>query len=168
MVLRNDPVMEFTIREMKMADMDEVLSIASDPFLTPWTEMMFTREMQLSFSRSLVALSKVQQSRQIAGFITYWIIADEVQLHNIAVHRDFRRRGIASKLFLAMIQEALDQGIGTGTLEVRNSNEAARKLYEKLGCHVLAVRPSYYSESKEDALNMSIELKKCPEGFKHV
>jgi ribosomal-protein-alanine N-acetyltransferase len=102
---------------------------------------------------------KENQSDQVAGFITFWIIANEFQLHNIAVRWNFRRKGIAARLFLAMIQEALDQGAYTGTLEVRNSNEAARKMYEKFGCRVTTVRSSYYSETKENALIMAVKLK---------
>lgn len=167
MVLRNEPMIEIRIRQMKIDDMKEILSIASDPSLTPWTENMFMRELQLSLSHNLVAVVKENKSDQVAGFITFWIIANEFQLHNIAVRWNFRRKGIATRLFLAMIQEALDQGAYTGTLEVRNSNEAARKMYEKFGCRVTTVRPSYYSETKENALIMAVKLKEGLEVLHH-
>jgi ribosomal-protein-alanine N-acetyltransferase len=168
MGLQNDPLTETRVRPMAVGDIGEVLTIASDAFLTPWTEQMFMKELCLSFSRNFVAVAGQGAPGPVAGFITFWVIADEVQLHNMAVRRDLRRRGVASRLFLDMIREALDQGADTGTLEVRPSNEAARRLYEKFGWRVTARRPSYYSDTGEDALIMSVALKACTEVLRHA
>ena len=165
---RSDPPADIRIRRMAAEDIPEVLAIASDALLTPWTERMFVKELRLSFSRNYVALSGPGATGTAAGFITFWVIADEVQLHGMAVRRDLRRRGVASRLFLTMIREALDQGAGTGTLEVRQANEPARKLYEKFGWRVTARRPSYYHDTGEDALIMSAELKACTEVPRHA
>ena len=168
MGLRNEAAADVRIRPMASGDIQEVLTIASDAFLTPWTEGMFRKELRLSFSRNFVALSGPGPSDPVAGFITFWVIADEVQLHGMAVRRDLRRRGVASRLFLAMIREALDQGAGTGTLEVRQANEPARRLYEKFGWRVTARRPSYYHDTGEDALILSAELKAFTEVPRHA
>ena len=168
MGLRNEAPAGSRIRRMRSGDIQEVLAIASDAFLTPWTEGMFRKELRLSFSRNFVALSGPGPSDPVAGFVTFWVIADEVQLHNMAVRRDLRRRGIASRLFSAMIREGLDEGAETGTLEVRKANDPARKLYEKFGWRVTDRRPFYYSDTGEDALIMSAELKFCSEVPRHA
>ena len=168
MGLRNEAAADVRIRPMASGDIQEVLTIASDAFLTPWTEGMFRKELRLSFSRNFVALSGPGPSDPVAGFITFWVIADEVQLHNMAVRRDMRRRGIASRLFSAMIREGLDEGAEAGTLEVRQANDPARKLYEKFGWRVTDRRPFYYSDTGEDALIMSAELKFCSEVPRHA
>ena len=165
---QNDPPADIRIRRMAAGDIPEILKIASDALLTPWTERMFGKELRLSFSRNFVALAGQGPSGPVAGFITFWVIADEVQLHGMAVRRDLRRRGVASRLFLAMIREALDHGAETGTLEVRQANEPARRLYEKFGWRVTARRPSYYNDTGEDALILSAELKACTEVLRHA
>ncbi len=168
MGLRNDPPEDIRIRPMVAGDIREVLTIASDAFLTPWTEQMFMKELRLSFSRNFVAVAGQGAPGPVAGYITFWVIADEVQLHSMAVRRELRRKGVATRLFLAMLRDALEQGAETGTLEVRRSNEAARGFYEKFGWRVTARRPSYYSDTGEDALIMSAELKACSEVFRHA
>lgn len=168
MGLRNDPPEDIRIRPMVAGDIREVLTIASDAFLTPWTEQMFMKELRLSFSRNFVAVAGQGAPGPVAGYITFWVIADEVQLHSMAVRRELRRKGVAARLFLAMLRDALEQGAETGTLEVRRSNEAARGFYEKFGWRVTARRPSYYSDTGEDALIMSAELKACSEVFRHA
>jgi len=120
---------------------------------------MFMRELQLSFSHNLVAVVKENQSDQVAGFITFWIIANEFQLHNIAVRWHFRRKGIATRLFLAMIQEAWIKVLIQAHLKSETRMKRPEKMYEKFGCRVTTVRSSYYSETKENALIMAVKLK---------
>jgi ribosomal-protein-alanine N-acetyltransferase len=112
-----------------------------------------------------LAVGKREQGDQIAGFITFWMAADEVQLHKIVVSRPVRRRGIARRLFQAMTDQALARSLSRATLEVRRTNEAAVKLYKTFGYQVVAVRKGYYNETGGDALIMSAELRPAAKTF---
>jgi ribosomal-protein-alanine N-acetyltransferase len=68
------------------------------------------------------------------------------------VRPQFRGRGIGTALLHHVLAEARQLGARRATLEVRASNEAARRLYERLGFYVAAVRRNYYSHPVEDAL----------------
>lgn len=149
------------ITPMKMEDLDEVLSIEETSFPSPCSRSMFIRELHSSISRNLVAKIKIGQKTKIVGYATFWVIPAEVQLHNIAVREDMRRRGIASRIVLKIISIAHDEGALLGTLEVRRSNESAIGLYEKSGFVVKGVRPFYYTDTKEDALIMWADLNAC-------
>jgi len=73
---------------------------------------------------------------------------------NLAVRRDFRRQGIGETLIRSVLKEARDKGGERATLEVRASNIAAIRLYQKLGFNVTGIRRNYYDAPKEDALVM--------------
>ncbi|HSL77373.1 MAG TPA: GNAT family N-acetyltransferase, partial [Candidatus Limnocylindrales bacterium] len=72
-----------------------------------------------------------------------------------AVHPAWRRQRVGERLLLAFLDIATDQGAHEATLEVRLSNLAARKLYEKYGFRPVGLRPRYYSDDHEDALIMT-------------
>ena len=149
---------EVRVRKMVVADVPAAAALdrAVDP--DPWTEDCFRRELEVAISHSLVAMSMPGQGERIVGFITFWIAADELQLHKIVVSPEVRRRGIARRLFQAMTDQALACGLSMGTLEVRRSNEAAVRLYEAFGYRVAAVRKGYYDKTGEDALMMCASL----------
>ena len=94
----------------------------------------------------------------VAGYITYSVIIDEVQIANVAVHPDFRRKGIAEKLLRFLIDEAKESNMFVITLEVRNSNIPAIKLYEKCDFSNVGVRKNYYKNPVEDAILMNLTL----------
>jgi ribosomal-protein-alanine N-acetyltransferase len=99
------------------------------------------------------------QGKEIAGYVIYWVIAGEVQIHKIAVREDLRNSGIATKLIAEMLRLSREEGVLLCRLEVGQLNESARKLYEKFGFVVTEVRKKYYQESGDDALIMRLDLK---------
>ena len=70
---------------------------------------------------------------------------------NVAVHPDYRRRGIGEKLCLALVEALKEKGNHCLTLEVRASNEPAKALYEKIGFQQVGLRKNYYRNPREDA-----------------
>jgi ribosomal-protein-alanine N-acetyltransferase len=150
-------------------DIEEVLSIERASFPTPWSEGIFLEAIYSPLSCNLVA--KVQQhakeGKEVAGYVNFWIVAGEVHLHNIAVKKDLRRTGIASRLMTEMINRSHAEGVTRATLEVRRSNEGARNLYEKFGFMVKGIRPRYYFDPQEDALVMWAYLKDCLQKIPH-
>jgi ribosomal-protein-alanine N-acetyltransferase len=137
-----------TVREMTSDDLDEVLTIERTSFPTPWTKAMFAEELFIPLCHDLVALC----GERIVGYICFSIVVDEVHLRNIAVHRDWKRRGVASKMIAEMICLSSERGADKVTLEVRESNRGAIDLYTKFGFVVKGVRPLYYNDTGEDAL----------------
>ena len=147
------------IRKMVMEDVSAVTAIDCAEDQDPWTENLFRQELQIPISHKLVAASKSDKGGQIAGFIIFWMVADEVQLHKITVSRQVQRQGVGRRLFQAMTEQAVARGLSKATLEVRATNQAAIKFYEAFGFQVAAVRKGYYGGTGEDALIMSAELR---------
>ena len=84
-------------------------------------------------------------------------MVDEAHITTFAVDPDWRRQGIGERLLLALLDIANDRNAHEATLEVRLSNLAARRLYEKYGFRPVGLRPRYYSDDNEDALIMTTE-----------
>jgi ribosomal-protein-alanine N-acetyltransferase len=85
------------------------------------------------------------------GFILGWLVADELEIIDLVVDPQRRRQGIGQQLLAHLMKETAERGATTVVLEVRQSNEAAQKLYKKLGFLEVGRRPRYYQGS-EDAL----------------
>jgi ribosomal-protein-alanine N-acetyltransferase len=148
-----DPEMLVT-SAMVAADVEEVLAIERSVFSAPWTENMLRQELLLSLARNLTA----RIGELIVGYLNFWVIAGEINLHRIAVRKDQQRKGVAAALLRAMIGLAHQEGARYATLEVRSANEPARRLYERFGFEVRGIRPLYYDDTKEDALIMWADL----------
>ena len=86
------------------------------------------------------------------AYCACWMIFDELHINSLAVEVDRRRQGVALALLRRVMRDAAASGARSATLEVRQSNQAARGLYEGLGFKVEAVRRDYYQEPREDAL----------------
>jgi ribosomal-protein-alanine N-acetyltransferase len=87
-----------------------------------------------------------------------WHVADELHILNIATLPSMRRQGLGTSLMTAAIEYAGQSGVRLVLLEVRRSNREALRLYRKLGFSALGVRPGYYSDNGEDAIDMALEL----------
>jgi len=143
------------IRVMTVSDLPDVLLIEHTAFPTPWTENMFKEDLLSSLCFDMVAT----WSGQIVGYIDFALIIDEIHLRNVAVHAGYRNRGVAAMLLDEMMRIAGAKGAKWCTLEVRRSNVAAIKLYEKYGFEIRGVRPLYYRDTGEDALIMWTALR---------
>jgi ribosomal-protein-alanine N-acetyltransferase len=146
---------------MKAEDIDEILAIENSSFSKPWPRDVFMRELQIPISRNLVATVRTDTHDGIAGYVTYWVVAGELQVHKICVREDLRKSGVASRLMSEMIKLSCREDVGLCTLEVGRCNEGAKRLYEKFGFEVIDIRPRYYAESGEDAMVLCADLKKC-------
>ena len=138
------------VETTESADLDAVADLEAASFTNPWTREMLEREIQ----RSEVAHIFVARGagRRVAAFCTCWIVYDELHINSVAVDPDLRGSGLATTLMSAVLTEAERRGAHRATLEVRQSNTPARRLYEKLGFSVVAVRSHYYTQPEEDAL----------------
>lgn len=139
---------------MTLADIDEVMVIERTSYRFPWSMGFFLQELQVACARSILT----EVDGRIIGYVLYWLLPGVVDIHNIAVHVDFRRRGIGRILLKRVIAEARRQSVVRVTLEVRKSNLPAQKLYESMGFHTTGLRKGYYSDDGEDALAMTFDL----------
>jgi [ribosomal protein S18]-alanine N-acetyltransferase len=153
-----DGDIEFVLRRMRVTDLDEVLAIERECFSNPWPENTFRGEIQNEgISHPMVALEKA--TGRLIGYVIYWLVQDEVQINNVAVHPDFRRRHVAEAMMNLILEDARTKGGMYAVLEVRLSNVAARTLYEKkLGFVFLDIRTAYYTNPVEDALVLGLPL----------
>ena len=143
-----------TFRPMTTADLEEVMMIERASFHYPWSPGFFRQEMQVACARSILA----EIEGQIVGYTLFWLLPGAIDIHNIAVHIDYRRRGIARLLLSKVVTEAQRQSVIRVMLEVRRSNLAAQKLYESVGFFSTGVRKGYYSDNGEDALAMTLDV----------
>lgn len=131
-------------------DLDGVLEVEAESFTNPWTRDMYTWELQ---NRSVCHIYVVRtEACPVAGFCAFWLVFDEVHINNLAMRPEFRRQGIGTGLLHHVLAEARLLGARRATLEVRASNEDARRLYERLGFYVAGTRRNYYTHPVEDAL----------------
>jgi [ribosomal protein S18]-alanine N-acetyltransferase len=149
---------ELCIAECEECDLAEIMEIEKQSFPTPWSQGLFRTEMANSLSRMLIGKKRAA----VVGYVVSWQVADEIHLHSIAVRPELRRCGIASRLFSRLIGLGRPEGARLVTLEVRRSNLAAQKLYQRFGLTVRGVRRGYYTDTGEDALIMSADLEQIP------
>ncbi|MBE7044290.1 MAG: ribosomal-protein-alanine N-acetyltransferase [Ruminococcaceae bacterium] len=123
-------------------------------FGTPWSEKSFSDEAKNEIAVYYLA----KDAGKTVGYCGYWQVADEGDITNIAVHPDYRRQGIAKKLLETVIKCAKKQALVLMTLEVRKSNQAAISLYEKYGFRQIGMRKNYYTNPREDALIMTMDM----------
>jgi ribosomal-protein-alanine N-acetyltransferase len=98
-----------------------------------------------------------ERKELIVGFVGVWMMPDEAHIVTIASRGTHRRRGIGEALLISSIELAQELGQSLMTLEVRVSNEAALRLYEKYGFQIVGRRPRYYSDNHEDAYILTVD-----------
>ena len=140
---------EIVIRTMTSLDVDGVMTVEHDSFLTPWSRSSFEEELaENRLARYIVAT----ENGVVVGYAGTWLVINEAHVTNVAVSSQRRQNGIGRLLMESLMELARENGMESMTLEVRVSNEAARNLYRQLGFVEAGIRKNYYSETKEDAL----------------
>jgi [ribosomal protein S18]-alanine N-acetyltransferase len=142
-------VTDLDIRPLTYADLPQVIAIERRAFPTPWSLAMFVLELSKPSGICLAALIE----ERIAGYLVCSRYATVWHLMNVAVDDRLRRRGIATAL-LERLFELGDKPSEQYTLEVRTSNDAAIRLYERFGFRAAGRRRAYYHDNREDALIM--------------
>jgi ribosomal-protein-alanine N-acetyltransferase len=141
------------IRRLTLADLAAIERIERRAYPTPWSRSMFAGELAKTSSICLGAFDADAEETLVA----YLIIsryADAWHVMNVAVHDDYRGRGVATRLLNRLFELTAGDDQRGYTLEVRVSNTAAIRLYERLGFVARGVRRGYYTDNREDALIM--------------
>ena len=143
---------------MKIIPMNEshvaqVAALETLCFSDPWSENSVASELTNPLSLWLIA----EEDGRVCGYIGSQTVLDETDMMNIAVHPDYRRRGIAAGLISELVNRLKARGSHILRLEVRQSNAPAITLYERLGFKQLGLRKNYYRNPKENALILGKE-----------
>jgi ribosomal-protein-alanine N-acetyltransferase len=145
---------EVFIEDMRGGHLPGIMEIERSSFSTPWSEISFLREMH-----SPLAISKAAVSEgRVIGYACAYFVGEEGHILNLAVREEQRRRGIGRMLAVRILEELGAKGCKTVFLEVRESNKAAKALYEGLGFRIISVRKAYYALPDEDAVIMRLSL----------
>lgn len=144
------------LRPMQEADLRQVLHIERRSFTIPWSDATFRGLLR----RQSTALLVAERVGEVVGYAVLWFAADEAELGDMAVLPEARRRGLGRWLLDGALAEAARRGAKRVYLEVRESNTAARSLYERAGFETAGTRADYYSEPKEDAILMMRRLER--------
>lgn len=145
-----------TIRKAAAADLPAVMGIEREQFSNPWPAEHFQAELANSFSHFYVA--EERENSVLAGFLIFWQLGDELELHKIAVAKAHLQRGHGSCLMDFFIRRARSWHCRQAVLEVRAGNAAAIRLYEKYAFQPIGRRRDYYSFPSEDALVFQLIL----------
>ena len=141
---------QLVIEPMRAEDIPEIMHIERMCFRTPWHENAFYNELYRQPACYLVA----KVNGRVAGYAGMWVIMDEAHITTLAVHPHYRRQRIGERLLLALLECAIARRARHATLEVRETNIAAQRLYTKYGFYTVAIRKGYYADTGENALIM--------------
>lgn len=131
-------------------DLTAVMELDREAFFDPWSLDTWQRELQ-----NPIAIWIVEEvDRTVVGYAGIWNVAGEAQIMRVAVRKALRNQGLGLMLTQELIQKAWEAGAEAVTLEVRESNIAAQKVYERCGFVSQGIRPGYYSDTGEGAVIM--------------
>ncbi|MCQ2511985.1 MAG: ribosomal protein S18-alanine N-acetyltransferase [Lachnospiraceae bacterium] len=140
--------MEVSYFELTYDDIAKVSQMEKKYFGQPWSEASIAHYMETGNNVFVVA----KAGKDVIGYAAVMCVLDEGNLVSIAVEADYREMGIASELLDIAYDMSQERGVTSINLEVRESNEAAIRLYEKEGFEKIGLRKNFYSNPKEDAV----------------
>ncbi|MBC8101668.1 MAG: ribosomal protein S18-alanine N-acetyltransferase [Cytophagales bacterium] len=135
------------IRPMLNLDIEAVSKIEKQSFTTFWSTQAYVTELTNPNALYLVATLE----DRLVGYGGLWVIMDEAHITTIAVEAGLRGKKIGERLLAEMLLAAQKRGASRSTLEVRETNDPAKRLYEKYGFEWVAIRKAYYSDNNENA-----------------
>lgn len=150
-------------RKLDDKDLPELLALESACFSCPWGEEQYS----LAFKQNICHVFGLFEPSSrllpgapdhLAAYATIYLLPPEMEILNIAVTPDMRRKGYGRRLLRLVLQIARKMGIQRTFLEVRENNIAAQTLYESMGFEAVGVRPHYYPDTGEDARLMRLEM----------
>ncbi|MGL6185420.1 MAG: ribosomal protein S18-alanine N-acetyltransferase [Clostridium chrysemydis] len=141
--------MKLILKEMDESHILEVKAISDSSLKESWSLDSIKNELSNSLATYIVGIL----DNTVIGFAGAWLIASEGQITNVSVSKDFRGQGIGFKIINELLKTLSSKGSKEVTLEVRESNLAAQKLYEKCGFKNEGIRKNFYPD-KENAIIM--------------
>jgi ribosomal-protein-alanine N-acetyltransferase len=160
----------FVVEPMTLADVDEVMRIERDAFPAPWSARAYRYEIAENEHSTMRVVRPSQASGTwltallhrfdfigpgpVLGYAGCWLLVDDVHISTIAVHPQWRGKGLGELLLISLLDRGAELGALGATLEVRVSNLAAQGLYHKVGFKIVSLQKHYYADNDEDAYIM--------------
>lgn len=148
--------MELPVIQLGPSDVDELIELESSCFAYHWTREQFL----MGLERGAFVVYGIRIGKRLGGYIAFSLIADEMEILNLAVHPDFRKRKLGTSLLKHSFGVCKDEGIEKSFLDVKVTNTPAIELYRKFGYEQIGVRKKYYPDTKEDALLFRHDFKR--------
>ncbi len=140
------------IERMTVAHLDSVAELERECFAHPWSRESLKETLESKDSLFYVA----ELDGRVIGCIGMSFVLDEGYIYNVAVEKDSRKNGVGSALIQTLVNYGKKNGFAFLTLEVRESNTAARSLYSNFGFIKVGERKDYYSDPTENAVLMTL------------
>ncbi len=137
---------------MTAEHLDGVEALEKSCFSHPWSRQSLERELENEQSLFYAAV----EDGQVIGYIGMSFVLDEGYIYNVAVDGNHRKNGVGSALIRTLVTHCKKEGFAFLTLEVRESNAAARSLYQHFGFIKVGERKNYYSDPTENAVLMTL------------
>jgi ribosomal-protein-alanine N-acetyltransferase len=141
----------FLIERMATSDIAAVTRIERASFATVWPSDAFYNELS---TNKLAHYFVGRLHDRVVAYGGIWVILEDSHVTTLAVDPEYRRKRFGELLLLRLIDEAIERGAAWLTLEVRESNTVAQRLYRKYGFTTVTMRTGYYSDDNESALIM--------------
>ncbi|MEJ0087625.1 MAG: ribosomal protein S18-alanine N-acetyltransferase [Pseudomonadota bacterium] len=150
-------VPEVVIRPMLEIDLPEIAAIELKSYAFPWSENIFRDCLRVGYTCRALDLAG-----QIIGYGVMSLGAGEAHILNVCVREEFRTVGFGGRLLENLLERAAAGGVTEAFLEVRPSNLAAIRLYQRLGFEQIGIRRGYYQapDGREDAIVLKRELRR--------
>ena len=145
----------FTVRPMEESDLEVVMYLENTCFIAPWG----LKELNYEINDNPVSNLWVIESSMygVAGFVDYWITFDSATICQICVNPVFRKRGLGAQMMSEVIKDCKANKVRNITLEVREHNESAIRLYEKFNFKKILIKENYYTNG-DNAIYMIREM----------
>ena len=145
---------KINVRGMVVSDLDKVVALERTYFDQPITGKRLEYEL---LENELAHFYVAELADDVVGYIGFWVTGENADIMNIVVDKTVRRQGIGRLLLAEMIDYCANRALKHVSLEVRQSNCSAIKLYEQFGFKYIRKRKHYYQDG-EDALYMVMQL----------
>lgn len=172
-------VPRFALDPMRLGDIEQVLDIDHLSFPLPWSAETYRYEVRQNVYSQMVVVNRADappepgrwrslwerlrghsngHALRVLGYGGFWFYKHEAHISTIAVHPQYRGKGLGEAMLAAMIWRGMALHAGEVTLEVRVSNARAIRLYEKYGFERAGVKAGYYRDNNEDAYDMRVAI----------
>ena len=142
---------EIVLRDMLNDDLDRVMEIENASFPSPWPR----EDMEYEITQNKAARYYVlEEDGAVQAYAGVWFLLGEGHVTSVAVHPEARGKGYGERIVEHMMRQAAELGVVFLSLEVRQNNLAAQRLYKKMGFKKAGIREGYYDDTKEDAIVM--------------
>ena len=145
----------FSVRPMEECDLEVVMYLENTCFVAPWGLRELTYEINENPVSSLWVIES--STHGVVGFVDYWITFDSATICQICVNPLFRQKGLGSQMLVEVIKDCRANKVNNITLEVREHNESAIRLYERFGFKKILLKEKYYTNG-DNAIYMVKEM----------